>query len=80
MTGSENTASGGSAMLHGINEHAVCLLGIFKILVLLLLWEGVPVEPIHQLKIHAHATEGILWRMNVKVNHTGENQRITVVK
>src|SRR5699024_154802 len=53
--------------------------GVVQIPVLGLLGEGVGVEPIQQLHIHAQAPEGELGRVNMEVGHTRNNQAVAKV-
>ena len=54
--------------------------GIGKVLVFRFLWEGIGIEPIEKLQIHAKAAEGKLWRVQVQVRHAGDDELSRIVE
>ena len=66
-------------LFQGIYKHTVCSAGVREVFVFFLFGKGVAVKPIHQFKVHAHAAKGVLRRVNVKIDHTGKDQRIAAI-
>ena len=79
MDRGEDTGPGGLAAAQMGRKLSVGPAGVVQIPVLGLLGEGVGVEPIQQLHIHAQAPEGELGRVNMEVGHTRNNQAVTKV-
>ena len=54
--------------------------GIGKVLVFRFFWEGIGIEPIEKLQIHAKAAEGKLRRVQMKIRHAGNDELSRIVE
>ena len=76
VQGSEDDGARRGALAQVVAEDGVGLLGIPEVGVVGLLGEGVGVQPVEQLEIHARAAEGVLRGVEVDVAHAGDDELV----
>ena len=79
VNGGEDAGAGGGAVQQLLGEDAVSLFRIFRIGELALFGEGVGLQPLQQLHVHAQAPVGVLAGMHVQVHQAGQDQLAAVV-
>ena len=79
MDGGKDAGTHGAKAPHVADEAAIHALGIGRIGILLLLGEGVVLQPRQQLEIHSNALVAILRGMNVHIVHSRNEQAVTKV-
>ena len=75
----EDGCAGGGALQQAVGKDTIGLVCVRQIGVFGLLGEGVHLQPLHQLQIHAEAAIGILGRMDVQIHQAGEDQLVTEI-
>ena len=77
--GEDGRARRGAAaqMVHKAGVRAV---GIVEVGIFGLLWEGIGIEPLEQLEVHAEAAEGELRRVDMQIGHAGEDELSGIVQ
>ena len=80
MDGGEDGRARGRAAQQMRGEAAIRPFGVVQVLVFGFLREGIGVEPLQQLHIHAEPAEGELRRVDMQVGHTGQDQPMAVIE
>ena len=75
--GEDGRARAAQQMVHEAAVGPVC---VVQLLILGFLREGIGVEPLQQLHIHAEPAEGELRRVDMQVGHTGQDQPVAVIE
>ena len=75
----EDRRAGGRGGRQPVREDAVGSFGIGGVGVFRLLGEGVGVQPVEQLEVHAQRPEGILRRVQVQVDEAGDDQPVLAI-
>ena len=70
----EDDGAGGGAVAQVVRKDLVGVAGVGEVRVLGLLREGVGVQPVKELQVHAQAAEGVLGRVDVDVAHAGDHE------
>ena len=79
MDGRKNGGAGGRAAEQMLRERGICAVRILQILIFRFLGEGVGVEPLEKLHVHAQPAEGKLRRVDVQIRHAGQNEAVAAV-
>ena len=79
MAGGEDAGAGGGAFFHGIGEQRISRIGVGRVGEFALLGEGEVIEPVEQLVVEADAAVGVLCRVDVQIDHAGQDERIAAV-
>ena len=74
MQRAEDDGTGGGAVAQVVRKDLVGVAGIGEVRVLGLLREGVGVQPVQELQVHAQAAEGVLGRVDVDIAHAGDDE------
>ena len=80
MDGGKDGRARGRAAQQMRGEAAIRPFGVVQVLVFGFLREGIGVEPLQQLHIHAEPAEGELRRVDMQVGHTGQDQPMAVIE
>ena len=80
MERGKNARACGRAAGKPRHKALVSRFGIGTVLVFRFLGEGVGVEPIEKLQIHAEAAEGKLRRVQMKIRHAGNDELSRIVE
>lgn len=75
----EHRRPGGRGGRQVVSEDAVGPPGVGGVGVFCLLGEGVGIQPVEQLEVHAQRPEGILGRVQVQVDEAGDDQPVPAV-
>ena len=80
MHGSEGAQAGVGAPADILHKAGIGLLGIGEVPEPGLLGEGIGVEPIQQLQIHAEAPVGVLGGVDMEIGEAGQNQMAGIIQ
>ena len=80
VDGAENGGAGGGAAAQMVGKNGIGPVGVGQIGVFGFLGEGVGVQPVQQLHVHAQTPEGKLGRVEMEVRQAGNDESVTVVR
>ncbi len=79
VDGGKDRGPGGGGVHKGIHKACIGLFRVGGVAVFCLLGEGIAVEPVQKLHVHAEAAEGKLRGVDVQIAHAGEDQLVSAV-